>query len=709
MSGQLPYQWHGRSLTQAGTYKDTLQNQVGCDSIVTLVLTVAPAVSSSETKSLCQGQLPYQWHGRSLTQAGTYKDTLQNQVGCDSIVTLVLTVAPAVSSSETKSLCQGQLPYQWHGRSLTQAGTYKDTLQNQVGCDSIVTLVLTVAPAVSSSETKSLCQGQLPYQWHGRSLTQAGTYKDTLQNQVGCDSIVTLVLTVAPAVSSSETKSLCQGQLPYQWHGRSLTQAGTYKDTLQNQVGCDSIVTLVLTVAPAVSSSETKSLCQGQLPYQWHGRSLTQAGTYKDTLQNQVGCDSIVTLVLTVAPAVSSSETKSLCQGQLPYQWHGRSLTQAGTYKDTLQNQVGCDSIVTLVLTVAPAVSSSETKSLCQGQLPYQWHGRSLTQAGTYKDTLQNQVGCDSIVTLVLTVAPAVSSSETKSLCQGQLPYQWHGRSLTQAGTYKDTLQNQVGCDSIVTLVLTVAPAVSSSETKSLCQGQLPYQWHGRSLTQAGTYKDTLQNQVGCDSIVTLVLTVAPAVSSSETKSLCQGQLPYQWHGRSLTQAGTYKDTLQNQVGCDSIVTLVLTVAPAVSSSETKSLCQGQLPYQWHGRSLTQAGTYKDTLQNQVGCDSIVTLVLTVAPAVSSSETKSLCQGQLPYQWHGRSLTQAGTYKDTLQNQVGCDSIVTLVLTVAPAVSSSETKSLCQGQLPYQWHGRSLTQAGTYKDTSKTRWVVTPS
>ncbi|WP_148661087.1 hypothetical protein [Flavisolibacter tropicus] len=74
-----------------------------------------------------------------------------------------------------------------------------------------------------------------------------------------------------------------------------------------------------------------------------------------------------------------------------------------------------------------------------------------------------------------------------------------------------------------------------------------------------------------------------------------------------------------------------------------------------------------------------------------------------------RSLTQAGTYKDTLQNQVGCDSIVTLVLTVAPAVSSSETKSLCQGQLPYQWHGRSLTQAGTYKIPSKTRWVVTPS
>ncbi|ANE49125.1 hypothetical protein [Flavisolibacter tropicus] len=73
----------------------------------------------------------------------------------------------------------------------------------------------------------------------------------------------------------------------------------------------------------------------------------------------------------------------------------------------------------------------------------------------------------------------------------------------------------------------------------------------------------------------------------------------------------------------------------------------------------------------------------------------------MPYQWHGRSLTQAGTYKDTLQNQVGCDSIVTLVLTVAPAVSSSETKSLCQGQLPYQWHGRSLTQAGTYKDTPK--------
>ncbi|WP_148661293.1 hypothetical protein [Flavisolibacter tropicus] len=64
--------------------------------------------------------------------------------------------------------------------------------------------------------------------------------------------------------------------------------------------------------------------------------------------------------------------------------------------------------------------------------------------------------------------------------------------------------------------------------------------------------------------MVTLTLVVNPNVTSSETiticqgetKSLCQGQLPYQWHGRSLTQAGTYKDTLQNQVGCDSIVTL---------------------------------------------------------------------------------------------------------------------------------------------------------
>ncbi len=174
--------------------------------------------------------------------------------------------------------------------------------------------------------------------------------------------------------------------------------------------------------------------------------------------------------------------------------------------------------------------------------------------------------------------------------------------------------------------------------------------WNGNTYNAAGTYKDTLTNAAGCDSIVTLTLTVNPAVTGSQTATICANQLPYIWNGNTYNAAGTYKDTLVNAAGCDSIVTLTLNVTPAVTGSQSATICANQLPYTWNGNSYNAAGTYKDTLANAAGCDSIVTLTLTVNPAVTGSQTATICANQLPYNWNGNTYTTAGTYKDTLVN-----------------------------------------------------------
>ncbi|MCW3126979.1 MAG: gliding motility-related protein [Bacteroidetes bacterium] len=136
---------------------------------------------------------------------------------------------------------------------------------------------------------------------------------------------------------------------------------------------------------------------------------------------------------------------------------------------------------------------------------------------------------------------------------------------------------------------------------------------------------------------------------------------PYQFHTRSLTQSGTYRDTLSNANGCDSIVTLTLTVHPVDSISYQAAVCGGD-SYSFHGQQLTISGTYHDTLSDVHGCDSMVKLNLTVYSFSTHSYNAVSCD--TTYTFAGHTLSASGTYADTLTDIHGCDSIITLSLTI---------------------------------------------
>ena len=80
-------------------------------------------------------------------------------------------------------------------------------------------------------------------------------------------------------------------------------------------------------------------------------------------------------------------------------------------------------------------------------------------------------------------------------------------------------------------------------------------------LMQSGIYYDTLLSKVtGCDSIIRLELNVRPQYDTIVYDTICFIDLPYQWNGKNYTQSGSYEAWLQTIYGCDSIVTLNLTV-----------------------------------------------------------------------------------------------------------------------------------------------------
>jgi len=82
------------------------------------------------------------------------------------------------------------------------------------------------------------------------------------------------------------------------------------------------------------------------------------------------------------------------------------------------------------------------------------------------------------------------------------------------------------------------------------------------SYSQPGTYFETLLTSIGCDSVyLTINLDILPNSTGSFDATFCFGA-SYFWNNIEYSEPGIYQQTLTNQYGCDSVVTLNLTVLP---------------------------------------------------------------------------------------------------------------------------------------------------
>lgn len=90
--------------------------------------------------------------------------------------------------------------------------------------------------------------------------------------------------------------------------------------------------------------------------------------------------------------------------------------------------------------------------------------------------------------------------------------------------------------------------------------------------------------------------------------SICQGDSTY-FSGQYYSVAGVYSDTLTGSAGCDSIVTLDLTISPAYQINLTETACDSFL---FGSQVLTTSGIYTDSLTSASGCDSVITLNLAI-------------------------------------------------------------------------------------------------
>mgnify|MGYP004508475663 FL=1 len=683
------YDFFGRTLTTAGIYSNTLESVHGCDSTIMLHLFVHMNVRTDFNADICHGQT-YTENGFNADSTGTYYQRLQTSHGADSIVVLNLVVHPTYDDTVRAAICQGET-YSLYGFNETTAGTYTHADTSQYGCDSLFTLVLTVNPVYSTTIDTAIIEDQV-YDFHGMALTGAGTYYDTLQTVNGCDSTFILNLVVHQHVRTEFNAEICVNER-YTEHGFDTNITGTYYQRLQTSHGADSIVVLNLVVHPTYDDTVRAAICQGET-YSLYGFNETTAGTYTHADTSRYGCDSLFTLVLTVNPVYDTTITAEICDGSI-YNDYGFEESSAGLYTHSGQSIHGCDSLFRLNLIVNPVYDTLIVDSICIGAT-YDRNGFNEQTTGVYTQHLYSEHGCDSIVRLNLKVISFLDTIYA-DICEGQV-YDLYGFNESRTGVYVDSLQSVWGCDSVVVLNLTVHENYSDTIYAETCDN-IPYTLNGFNADSTGVYVQYLQSIHGCDSIVTLILTVWPTYTIPLNKEICEGET-YIDHGFWLTYPGTFIISSHTSChGCDSLFVLNLAVNPTYDELITSSICQGDtFRLQGYDNLVAwESGRYRDVIESSSGCDSAKTVILTVNPTYMDTIYGNICEGE-SYTEHGFNESSEGIYTNVLTSALGCDSILVLDLKLRQHYELTSTMEICQGE-EYLFGDRILTETGIYKDT----------
>ena len=428
-----------------------------------------------------------------------------------------------------------------------------------------------------SDTTAVACDSLL---WNGKWFYESGDYEYVTENAAGCDSIVTLHLTINHSVQLNMRGIDVCGS--YLWGDTLIETSGTYTRRLHTKSGCDSIVTQTITVHQAVSLTlPDTAVCETDFGYEyvWSDPVLGDTvirnnGTYTRRFKTQYGCDSIVTQTVRFLDMTYGYASVTAYDSYTTNMGMTYTKSVAGAI-DYYTNAAGCDSVVTLDLKIRHLqVVDTFPQTICASELPFQWYGKSYMEGGIYTtDTIEgealNGVYMDTLHTMNLTILPVTTGDTTASACE---TFTWYGVTYTESAEPTHTFTNIHGCDSVVTLHLTINHATAGDTTATACDS---FEWYGQTYEQSGEYNHTFDggNIHGCDSVVTLHLTINHANSSEETRTEYES---YEWNGVTYRESGNYTYETKNAAGCDSTATLHLTIKELPTFSyDTVYFCQG--------------------------------------------------------------------------------------------------------------------------------------
>lgn len=314
--------------------------------------------------------------------------------------------------------------------------------------------------------------------------------------------------------------------------------------------------------------------------------------------------------------------------------------------------------------------------SICKGD-SLVIDGQVFNTQGDYAVLLKNTKGCDSILDLNLTVHTPRDSSFSAAICEGN-SLQFNGVRYDKTGSYNWFDKDTNGCDSSTILNLTVLPNKFTQWDTFICEGQ-SLKAGNQIYTSPGFYTQTFLSADGCDSTLVVDLKVGANTNAVVDTSICKGKT-LSLNGNNYTTSGTYLMQLNNAAGCDSLITLNLSVNPVYNISLDSSRCEGDTLY-FGQMKFFRSGIYPIPFVSHLGCDSLITLNYFSKPKSASRLDTTLCFDQSIH-IAGVHYRDSGTYQQFYLSANGCDSILTLHIekTLRPTLLSQIEDVRCHGQ-----------------------------
>ena len=495
--------------------------------------------------------------------------------GTDQVMVTVLPTpapTPIISANGNTTFCAGGSvmlvappadSYVWSNGATTQtipvttAGNYSVTVNVGIctGSSQIVPITVNALPSTTiTASATALCPGatatlSVPtaatYIWSNGANTPSiatatpGSYSVTVTNAAGCTATsapVAITAATVPTVSVTPNGpvSFCTGGnvvlnstasagTTYLWSNGATTPnitataSGVYFVTVTNAAGCQAssnniVVSAQQTFTASATALSPTTVCAGTpvtlvaspgSSYLWsngattQGVNVTAGGPITVTVTNASGCTGTsAPISVTVLPVpnatINAGGPLTFCQGGsvnltatggTSYNWSTGANTAAlsanasGIYVVTVTAANGCTDTEQATVTVNAVPSANVVMDgnsvLCPGETltlsaapgnTYAWTtGASTSEitvstAGTYGVVVTSANGCSANSgNIILTAGNASASTLDVTALDA---YTLNGVEYTTAGTYTQVIQNEVGCDSTITLNLTLTVGI---------------------------------------------------------------------------------------------------------------------------------------------------------------------------------------------------------------------------------------------------------
>jgi len=762
----------------AGTYTITATDTKGCTGTTVVVINQPSVIGTTSNISVCNS---YTWpvNSATYTTSGLHSVTFTSASSCDSIVTLNLIIKqPSINPISTINACNS---YTWpvNGVTYTNSGTRTASFINAAGCDSSFVLNLTIN-ATSTTSTSITATSFYVWPVNGQTYTTSGVYTNTVLGGNGCvqTNILNLIINSATfyitdtVIQNISCKNNHDGFAQIIAHGGVPPYSYVLDGGVQSNntglfhnltPGIHSVCATSgsLTACDTVFISEPDSLlagfwgnlvsCHGNdgyLEIHIHGGTSTDPlsfnggvggvqdyltwwmnaagdtlnnpftdnfavqigdtltpGTYHVKIEDDNGClytayvnlgqAPPVTVTATAAPITCFGGTSNIVfsgtggvglfdtipppapypnPSTLTYQINGVAVSPGspypagpGTYTITATDAKLCSA--TTVLTISAPTGPIITilnQTACNS---YTWssNGATYTSSGVHTLTYTTAAGCDSTVTLNLTINLNTTTATTATSCNS---YTWaaSGLTYTSSGVYTFTSLNAAGCTNTATLILTINNSTTTGSLSATACDTYTWVTSGLTYTTSGVYTFTSLNASGCTNTGTLTLTINNSSTTGSLSATACNTYTWATSGLTYTTSGVYTFTSLNASGCTNTATLTLTINNSSTNGNiTTSACDS---YLWNGTTYTASGTYTVTSLNASGCTNTAVLSLTVnSSSVNPPTNVTSCL----YTWsvNGVTYTTSGIYTATFQNAAGCDSSFTLTVSCPLPVSIS--------------------------------------